>query len=215
MSQKIPAGLAPRASLDHLKHQAKTLLKSAREGNPHATSRLDRARSGDPAGLKLADAQRAIARENGCADWTELRAAVERGSIAMPANPEPEISLERIDQIWLDCTDLAAAEKFYGSVLGLKPTGHVPGMMTFFDCGGTNLLLGLRSEVRPNSILYFRLPGDEAAIQSAYNRLKSSGVKVGDSPHCIARNWNGCDVWLAFFFDPFGNQLAFKANVPR
>jgi len=51
-------------------------------------------------------------------------------------------------------------------------------------------------------------------IQSAYNRLKDAGVSVGDSPHCIAKNWNGCDVWMTFFEDPACNQLAFKCNVP-
>lgn len=222
MNQKIDARIAPRASLEHLKHQAKTLLKRAREGSPHALGRLRRAHvimeqsSLDPATFKLADAQLAIARENGCATWIDLRAAITHPSTASfsALKPEPSIAIHGLNQIWLDCTDLAATERIYTGVLGLRKTGEVPGGMLFFDCQGTTLLLALRAEVRPNSVLYFRLTDTEAAIQSAYNQLKASGVTVGDSPHCLIRNWQGHDIWLAFFFDPSGNQLAFKVDVP-
>ncbi len=44
--------------------------------------------------------------------------------------------------------------------------------------------------------------------------LKRAGVTVGDSPHCLVKNWQGRDVWLAFFSDPSGNQLAFKVDAP-
>lgn len=220
MNQKIDARIAPRASLNHLKHQAKTLLKRAREGSPHALGRLRRAHvipekfPHDPATIKLAEAQLAIARENGCATWPELRAALAQPPAVTPADSSDAIGILGLNQIWLDCTDLAAAEKFYGDLLGLLKTGEVPGAMLFFDCQGTTLLLALRAEVRPNSMLYFRLPDTEAAIQSAYNRLKRAGVTVGDSPHCLVKNWQGRDVWLAFFSDPSGNQLAFKVDVP-
>ena len=87
-------------------------------------------------------------------------------------------------------------------------------MMVLFDCGGATLLLGLRPEVRPNSVLYFRLEDSVESIQAAYNRLKQAGVSMGDSPHCLVKNWQGRDIWLAFFLDPAGNQLAFKVDVP-
>ena len=219
MNQKIDARIAPRASLEHLKNQAKTLLKQARENNPHALGRLRRAKvipeksgAAQPP-LKLADAQLAIARENGSATWMELRDSLEKQPAA-PREPDAAISIRGLNQIWLDCKDLAATEKFYGEVLGLKKTGQVPGMMLFFDCNGTSLLLGVRPEMRPNSILYFRLEDTVECLQAAYNRLKAAGVSVGDSPHCIAKNWNGRDVWLAHFNDPSGNQLAFKVDVP-
>ena len=219
MNEKIDAGIAPRASLEHLKNQAKSLLKLAREANPHALARLRRAGSlpessaASQPPLQLAAAQLAVARENGCSSWTELRRTLDQPPTATPGEAAP-LSILGINQVWLDCTDLDAAEKFYGGQLGLKKTGHVPGMMVIFDCGGTSLLLGLRPEMRPNSILYFRLHDSVEAVQAAYNRLKAVGVKVGDSPHCIARNWNGRDVWLAHFHDPAGNQLAFKVDVP-
>lgn len=221
MNEKIDARTAPRASLEHLKNQAKSLLKQARENNPHAIGRLRRAKAlpekSDAATppLKLADAQLAIARENGGATWMELREKLAQP--APPATPpasEAAIPVLGLNQIWLDCTDLAAAEKFYGGVLGLRKTGEVPGGMLFFDCNGTSLLLGLSKDVRPNSMLYFRLEDSVESIQAAYNRLKQAGVAMGDSPHCLAKNWQGRDIWLAFFSDPAGNQLAFKVDVP-
>ena len=219
MNDKIDARVAPRASLDHLKNQAKSLLKLARDENPHALGRLRRAKvipeksdaSHPP--LKLADAQLAIARENGSSTWMELRNSLAKQP-ASPPTTDATMSVLGLNQVWLDCTDLDAAEKFYSGLLGLKKTGQVPGMMVLFDCGGTTLLLGLRAEMRPNSILYFRLEDTVASIQAAYNRLKQAGVSMGDSPHCLAKNWQGRDLWLAFFFDPFGNQLAFKVDVP-
>jgi catechol 2,3-dioxygenase-like lactoylglutathione lyase family enzyme len=221
MNEKIDARTSPRASLEHLKNQAKSLLKLARDQNPHALARLRRARAlPEKSGaatppFKLADAQLAIARENGSASWTELRDALARQPAPASAPPASDaLSILGLNQIWLDCTDLDATEKFYGGVLGLEKTGQVPGMMVFFDCQGTSLLLGKRDPVRPNSILYFRLEDSVAALQSAYNRLKQAGARVGDSPHCIAKNWNGRDSWLAFFHDPSGNQLAFKVDVP-
>lgn len=218
MTNNIEAGTNPDANLEQLKKQAKRLLKLLKERNPHALSRMERAKpsdsiaEGDVQAFKLADAQLVIARENGSGSWEELKHQIETG--VKQVIGEGKTSVHAIDQIWLDCDDLKKTEHFYEELLGLKKTGEVPGQMLFFDCGGVTLLLGLKEEVRPNSILYLNIGNSENAIQSAYNRLKEAGVSVGDSPHCIARNWNGCDVWMTFFEDPACNQLAFKCNVP-
>ncbi|MDA0347206.1 MAG: VOC family protein [Verrucomicrobia bacterium] len=219
MTKKIDSFTVPGASFDNLKKQAKSLLKQVKENNPHGVNRLSRAnvsllgKHGEPGACKLADAQRVIAHENGCNSWTELKNQVERNAISKPMYEE-NIQVLGIDQIWLDCANLEETERFYGDILGLKKVGEVPGQMLFFDCGGVNLLLGLKKEISPNSILYLNIGDTEAAIQSAYNRLKLENASVGDSPHCIAKNWNGFDVWMAFFKDPSGNQLAFKCNIP-
>ena len=200
------------ANLEQLKNQAKRLLKESKEQSPHALQRLKRARIANDANHKLADAQLTIARENGYATWSELKAAIKSssGSSLLPQ----EISIQGVDQIWLDCTDLETAESFYSETLKLNKSGEVPDHMLFYDCGETKLVLGKAGECRPNSILYFKIGDSEESIQNAFNSLKNAGVKIGDSPHCIAKNWNGFDIWIAFFFDPSGNQLAFKTNVP-
>ena len=219
MTKKIDSFTVPGASFDNLKKQAKSLLKQVREKNPHGVNRLTRAnisllgKDGVSRICKLADAHRVIAHENGCSSWTELKKCVE-SNINANMEKEENIQVLGIDQIWLDCANLEETERFYCDLLGLKKVGEVPGQMLFFDCGGVNLLLGLKEEVSANSILYLNIGETETAIQSAYNRLKLGNASMGDSPHCIAKNWNGFDVWMAFFKDPSGNQLAFKCNVP-
>jgi catechol 2,3-dioxygenase-like lactoylglutathione lyase family enzyme len=124
------------------------------------------------------------------------------------------LKLGPIDQIGLSCTDLDEAERFYGGVLGLPLAGHVPGTMKFFACDGVNIVLFQGESVAPNSIIYFRVPGEPGLIEQKVALLKSIGVKVESDAHVVARNWNGFDAWLAFFRDPFGNLLALKSDVP-
>lgn len=219
MNKKIDGDIAPQANLEHLKNQAKNLLKKFKEGSPHAIGRFARANvtkkstSKDSSSLSLSNAQLVIARENGHSTWAEMKHAMETGAFNSITS-DYRLSIQAIDQIWLDCVDLSETERFYSDLLGLRKTGQVPGQMLFFDCDGINLLLGVRDTARPNSILYFRAGSTEDDMQNAYNHLKSAGVSMGDSPHCIARNWEGFDVWVAFFSDPSGNQLAFKCDVP-
>jgi ankyrin repeat protein len=67
-SRELPA----RPSLDHLKHEAKTLHKAFAQGDAGARRRaLDAI--GETAALKLTDAQRVIAREYGFSTWAEVR----------------------------------------------------------------------------------------------------------------------------------------------
>ncbi len=124
------------------------------------------------------------------------------------------LKLGPIDQIGLSCGDLDEAEQFYSGILGLRLAGHVPGTMKFFACDGVNLVLFKADSVPPNSIIYFRVPGEPGLIERKVEVLKAGGVKVETDAHVIARGWNGFDVWLAFFRDPFGNLLALKSDVP-
>ena len=87
-------------------------------------------------------------------------------------------------------------------------------MMKFFGCDGVNIVMFKGDTVAPNSCIYFRVPGEPGLIEKKLEALKASGVKVESDAHVIARNWNGCNVWLAFFRDPFGNLLALKSDVP-
>lgn len=123
------------------------------------------------------------------------------------------LGLAAIDQIGLACTDLDKAERFYRGVLGLTLAGDIPGMAKLFGCGGVNLIVFKRDAVAPASIIYFRVEGLPGRIQETVELLRGAGVTI-DEPQCIARNWHGHDVWLAFFRDPFGNVLSLKSDVP-
>jgi catechol 2,3-dioxygenase-like lactoylglutathione lyase family enzyme len=127
---------------------------------------------------------------------------------------KPTLQLSAIDQIGLGCTDLDVAQRFYCDVLGLTLAGDIPGMAKLFGCGGVNLIVFKADTVPPASIVYFKVEGVAGRIQEATERLKAAGVKIEKEPQCIAKNWQGKDVYLAFFRDPFGNMLALKSDVP-
>ncbi|WP_322087403.1 hypothetical protein [Burkholderia sp. BCC1999] len=96
--------LPPRANPDHLKKQAKELLRLYRQGDADAVARFVRFlpaatnRTHDEAlalGLRLHDAQSCIAREYGFASWADLGAFVE--THALGAQPRSQL-IRR----WLD-----------------------------------------------------------------------------------------------------------------
>jgi catechol 2,3-dioxygenase-like lactoylglutathione lyase family enzyme len=215
--------------LEYLRKQAKQLLRAARAGDAFAVARIGAMKQP----LQLAHAQHAIAREAGFESWPKLqdelrfREQVRRqhrlGS-ATPLKPgeimstttisKRSLNLGPIDQIGLSCTDLDDAQRFYCDLLGLRLAGEAPPTMKFFAADGVNIVMFKGESVGPNSVIYFRVLGVAGAIEENVAMLKSRGVKVESDAHVIARNWNGCDVWLAFFRDPFGNLLALKSDVP-
>ncbi len=80
MSRSLPE----RAHLDHLRHEAKALIKATRAADPAALARLSavpRLASLSPAQLvaeaRLADAQHALAREYGFESWPRLKQEIE------------------------------------------------------------------------------------------------------------------------------------------
>src|SRR5689334_15188121 len=91
-SSSMPAKrLPPHPNLDHLKHQAKDLLKSHALREPAAAQRIrefhPRFRTATDAEifnshLRLSDAQLAIAREYGFPSWPRLKRHIEKPSLA-------------------------------------------------------------------------------------------------------------------------------------
>ena len=84
--------LPPRADLQHLKFQAKDLLKAARDDDPEARAQLaaHRAPSSDAGKVRLSDAQFAVARRYGFDSWSKLKHYV-----------DPPADLDVIDQATL------------------------------------------------------------------------------------------------------------------
>ncbi len=91
--------LPPRPSLDHLKHQARDLMRDLRAGRPDAIQRVrefhprlggaDDARIAS-APFALSDAQATLAREHGFRSWTRLKAHVQRPDRPAPNAPHHE-----------------------------------------------------------------------------------------------------------------------------
>lgn len=88
----MPSQLPERPNLEHLKHQAKNLLRRAHDGDPEALARFARlptfagpgrqCRADD---LALHDAQSLVAREHGFASWKALRDEVEARTLSRTA----------------------------------------------------------------------------------------------------------------------------------
>ena len=93
------ADLPARPSLDHLRRQARDLLRAARAGDTTAAGRIRAVADA----LTLASAQPAVAREYGFASWTRLRDEVtaRTASLARQAEAFCEASIR-------DGTDRAA-----------------------------------------------------------------------------------------------------------
>lgn len=85
MTQSLPS----RPSLEHLKNQAKALLRGARSGDHSALERIAaQLRRAEHSSWTLANAQFALAREYGFANWAELKQHVELAEIAAKSRAE-------------------------------------------------------------------------------------------------------------------------------
>ena len=115
-----------------------------------------------------------------------------------------ELSQSRIGQIAIVCTDVARATEFYRDVLGVKFLFSAGPTLSFFDAGGTRLMLSqAEDEVSGTSVLYFFVH-DIAVVK---NGLASKDVQFVGEPHMIARMPDH-ELWLAEFRDSEGNAMA-------
>src|SRR4051794_37431181 len=73
----MPRALPPNPSLEQLKHQAKDLLKAARDRDLQALLRIEQFLPNRSGAATLADAQLVIAREYGFASWPKLKRQTE------------------------------------------------------------------------------------------------------------------------------------------
>jgi catechol 2,3-dioxygenase-like lactoylglutathione lyase family enzyme len=129
-----------------------------------------------------------------------------------PLGPRRRVSamtfggLSALGQIHLSVSDIDRAVAFYRDTLGVPFLFRVPGQpMAFFDLEGVRLYLGVpESEAfRSQGMLYFRVEDLDVAVSA----LRERGVDFLDDPHLIAR-MDDHDLWMAFFRDPDGNNLA-------
>jgi catechol 2,3-dioxygenase-like lactoylglutathione lyase family enzyme len=121
----------------------------------------------------------------------------------------PEIALGPVGQIGRHVTDIEAARRWYGDVLGL-PHLYSFGNLAFFQCGTVRLFLSqAEGESKPESILYFQVPD----IRGAHAALAARGAVFTDAPHMIHRHADGTEEWMNFLEDNEGRPLAIMAQV--
>jgi predicted enzyme related to lactoylglutathione lyase len=120
--------------------------------------------------------------------------------------------LRKIGQIYMRAVDLGRATAFYRDVLSVPFLFDVP-RMAFFDLAGVRLMLGEpegEAFDHPGSILYFDVPD----LHAAHEELVRRGVQFDSSPHLIA-DLGERELWMAFFKDSEGNQLALMSEISK
>jgi methylmalonyl-CoA/ethylmalonyl-CoA epimerase len=121
-----------------------------------------------------------------------------------PEDRMPDLSHARIGQIAIVCQDVARATAFYRDVLGARFLFAAGPRLSFFDVGGTRLMLSPpEGEATGTPIFYFFVTD----IESVSATLTDRGVAFVDAPHVIARMPDH-ELWLAEFRDSEGNILA-------
>lgn len=122
------------------------------------------------------------------------------------ASMRATVALGPIGQISRSVRDIDVARAWYGDTLGLAHL-YTFGKLSFFDCGGTRLMLSAEGEPGPESILYLRVDD----IAAAHAALAERGVEFLGAPHMIHRHADGTEEWMVFFKDPEGRPLALMA----
>ena len=119
--------------------------------------------------------------------------------------------LSTLGQVTLGVGDADEAEAFYGGVLGLRKLYRFDNLV-FFDMGGVRLMLGAEGaeNAKPGATcLYFRVDD----IDAAQSGLTAKGIAFSGPPHLIA-TMPDHELWMTFFTDPFGHQLALMCEKP-
>jgi len=118
--------------------------------------------------------------------------------------------IQGIGQISIVVSDVDRAVEFYRDVLGLRYLFGFPGM-AFFDCGGVRLYLAKpeKPELDRTSIVYYRVP--DTAI--AADTLRAKGVTFEQEPRAVHKDEKH-ELWLGFFKDTEGNNVALMSEVP-
>jgi len=130
----------------------------------------------------------------------------------MTASSIGSMGISKVGQIAIPARELPRAEAFYQDVLGLKHLFSANGMLAFFDCGGTRLMLDTNlvkdGQLQHSPILYLLVPD----IGVAFGRLEAQGAKIVHAPHMIAKMPDH-ELWMGFFEDSEGNTLSLMAEV--
>ena len=122
------------------------------------------------------------------------------------------VSLDTIGQISVNATDIRRATRFYRDVLGIRHLFDA-GTMSFFDCGGVRLMLGVAETpeyAHPSSILYFKVDD----IEGCHRELSDQGVEFVHEPRLVHKAEDH-DLWMGFFKDSENNVLALMSEVAR
>jgi methylmalonyl-CoA/ethylmalonyl-CoA epimerase len=130
-------------------------------------------------------------------------------------NPAHAVSLSRIKQIAIPVNSVDEAKVFYRDTLGLRHLFDAPPALSFFDCGGVQLMLaGPAAQGKDGNQQHAVLFYDVSDIKTTHARIKSLGAKSLAEPRVIAR-MNGREIWVGELSDGQGNVVGLMSDVPE
>ncbi|MGZ8779598.1 MAG: VOC family protein [Thermoanaerobaculia bacterium] len=125
------------------------------------------------------------------------------------------VSLSRIKQIAIPVHSLDNAKAFYRDTLGMRHLFDAPPALSFFDCGGVQLMLaGPEAQGKHGDQQHAVLFYDVSDIKKTHARIKSSGAKSLEEPRMITR-MNGREIWISSVSDGQGNVVGLMSDVPE
>lgn len=125
------------------------------------------------------------------------------------------VSLSRIKQIAIPVHSLDNAKAFYRDTLGMRHLFDAPPALSFFDCGGVQLMLaGPEAQGKDGDQQHAVLFYDVSDIKKTHARIKSSGAKSLEEPRMITR-MNGREIWISSVSDGQGNVVGLMSDVPE
>ena len=131
----------------------------------------------------------------------------------MPNDAGP--ALERIRQIAVPVRDVKEAARFYRDTLGLRHLFDAPPALSFFDCGGIQLMLaGPEAQGKDGDQQHPVLFYDVSDIRKEHAKIKSSGATSIEEPRVIAR-MSGREIWVSSVSDGQGNVVSLMSDVPE
>jgi methylmalonyl-CoA/ethylmalonyl-CoA epimerase len=123
------------------------------------------------------------------------------------------VSLSRIKQIAIPVNSVEEAKIFYRDTLGLRHLFDAPPALSFFDCGGVQMMLaGPAAQGKDGNQQHAVLFYDVSDIKATHARIKSSGAKSLAEPRVIAR-MNGREIWVGELSDGQGNVVGLMSDV--
>jgi methylmalonyl-CoA/ethylmalonyl-CoA epimerase len=126
-----------------------------------------------------------------------------------------KVALSRIRQIALPVRDISEATRFYRDTLGLRHLFDAPPALSFFDCGGVQLMLaGPEGQGKDGEQQHGVLFYDVSDIKATHSTIKSSGAKSLEDPRIITR-MNGREIWISSLSDGQGNVVGLMSDVPE
>ncbi len=133
--------LPPSPNLEHLKNQAKQLLKAQRSGEPEAQGRFY-AQGVRTETVRLADAQWVVAREYGFPDWARLKRFVEAAAEPQPPQNTPSRKVSARQHVVLDLTGYLVTDAGRDDVAALGERFAVMPLWTILTVRGRLLETG-------------------------------------------------------------------------